>query len=190
MNHLRHPSNSHDSGEPPIAARGELVEFPFRVGDPDETFEIINGDGKRKLFWHPTKDDWRLGEAAGWDRLTDGIEDGGWAFLEIPEGTRSASSVLSGMEALENEKAAVIDFLGRYVAFLKHHYNGAVDLGASFDNIGVTKTRMKYIAPPHRLTTVPQEVARWKWKIENDAKGILRNEPHHDFLLDRLHKQL
>jgi hypothetical protein len=61
--------------------------------------------------------------------------------------------------------------------------------------MGVTKDRIKFIAPPRKLVEVTDEkgideIARWHQRIIADAESILGREPHRQELLQRLTMQL
>lgn len=73
------------------------------------------------------------------------------AYLEIPIGTRSASSVLAGAEAWPGEKLEIVDFLVSYVSATAQDMGGGIDGNLSLDTIAVTKDRKLLATPPHEL---------------------------------------
>lgn len=186
--------------QPPITAmtRHELsrrhngadttVSPLFRIGNPTESIETKEA-GVRKLLWNANGDEW-LKDIAGWGDLPHGLSEDGFMLIDVPEGTRNAGGILSGVEAWRGEKAEIIDFLLQYVDAVYAATDGMVDVGLGLDTVAVTKTEgEKFVAPPHHLLGDPDGVSAWRTRILNDAYSVLAGDQNREQLVHHLAEQ-
>lgn len=154
----------------------------FRIGNRELTEEVIAG-GTRFLRWMPNGHE-ALGALAGWGRLQRGHSDSaGFDFIIVPEGTRSSSTVLGGLEAWDGEKAETLDFISKYVRATIGRY-GSVDTSVTLDTVAVTKDRYTFATPPHTPETGTSARLNWLTKITNDLELVLVTDPNRDILID------
>jgi hypothetical protein len=164
----------------PEQETSELGESAFRVGRDIVTEEIYKG-GMRLFKWLPMETGQdaskSLASLAGWDQFPHGTGEDGIDFIELPAGTRNATSVLSGMEAWEGEKAEILEFVANYEREVLKEFN-KFDLSVGFDTVGVTKERKMFIAPPNDLSDDPETMTEWVRGSVLDLNNILLADPN------------
>lgn len=165
----------------------ERVPGPLGIGQPNLSYEITIG-GKRLLGWHLGEYDKTLQDVAGWAPIfRDESPERGIAYIEVPEGTRSAASVLSGLEAWDGEKSDVLKFIADYHRKVRTEF-GATDMSVGLGSVAVTKEgtqeeRQMFIVPPHHLSDGETNAINWEESIIADVRLVLRDEPTRDQLL-------
>lgn len=179
------PTNNSAENSPeftPHAGR----EPVFGVGNRELTQEVYQ-DGKRILKWvrhnGNGSDETKLAPLAGWAELPHGTDEEGLGYLEIPAGARTASSVLSGLEAWEGEKAHVLNFISDYQQRV-HRFLSVYDTGVILDSVAVSPEQYMFVAPPHHVTNIREEAAEWFTAIMSDLDSVLSNEPNRQQLLE------
>ncbi len=156
---------------PPDVLADEAIPGMFRLGDDTRNRETL-ADGIRVLSWRMRSDDVELAPVAGWDVFPLETE-GGIGRLQLPPGTRSAYSVLSGLEAWSGEKKAVVERVSRYMGDI-HARFGIYDTGFSWNQVGVTPDQHIFVAPPNTPVAVVQERQTAEWQdMAVDELGIL-----------------
>lgn len=169
----------------------EPVSAAFRIGDPGQTIEAISGD-KRIFVWQPSSTDGEFSELAGWRSMNPGELSDGFRTIEVPMHTRSATTVLAGLRAWDDEKKQIVSFLTGYQKKVLATF-GTLDISVGLDTIGVTETedvRTFFVAPPHSLADAPEEVNDWKTRIKDDLMAVLGAGSETDDLIDIIDKNL
>lgn len=146
------------------------VSPQFRVGNPELTREFIH-DSKRLLIWERNPDDDQFAAIAGWQELPHAIGESVCA-LEIPTGTRSGASVLSGMEAWRGEKENVLDSVVAYAADSLHGLS-MIDGNLSLYTTAVTKNQHIFFTPPHSPVDTRADINQVFDRLEQEASEIL-----------------
>ncbi len=163
----------------------ESVGSVFHIGDTSQSYDVIQ-DGHRIFLWEKSEDDAMLARVAGWQRFTKQGEAGDFSRLEVPEGTRSARSILSGLEAWGGEKAEALNFLGRYTQVVQQVSGGKVDVSVSLATVARTKKREFFITPPHNLVDDPVLIDVWQRKVVDEAQTVLLAEDNREALIAKL----
>lgn len=176
--HEAHRPNPHN----PEAGFSTASGSAFRVGNPELTQEYFK-DGRKILQWVAGDLDESLADLAGWKNLPHALPRDEMGCLEIPAGTRSASSVLSGMEAWEGEKAEVLSFVAEYEKHVSEKFGG-VDVGVNLDTVAVTKDRKFFIVPPHIVSREESDKSVWFMNWVKDLEQVLATEPSRRDLID------
>lgn len=164
----------------------EVVPPMYRLGDGENSKEVVI-DGYRILSWRLAGNEQQLAAIAGWQAIThDLVTEEGEGYLFLPEGTRNARSILSGMEAYKGEKAAVIRAAAEYLKKAKRLF-GEDDTQFSWTSLAITPEHRTFIAPPHMLK--PQvsadEVGQWKGNLLEELSLMLQNdELNHTLVAD------
>jgi hypothetical protein len=135
-----------------------------------------------------------MAQEAGWGTLSYNLstEAGILSVLEIPEGTRSAGSVLAGTEAWPGEKASVLDRITQY-AIATYQKEGVVDTGVTLDTVGVTpglEDRQVFAVPPHTLESDSARIIAWHDGLVGDLEATLASDPHADELIQNFRTDL
>lgn len=130
----------------------EVVPPMFRLDGKNR--ELIN-DGERIIIWELLGNERELARVAGIDRFDFRESGEGYGELHIPEGTRNASSVLSGVEAWEGEKKSIVSAVSAYIKYLRrfNHF----DRHLSWSTVGRTPQNQIFIVPPYELSTLNTE---------------------------------
>lgn len=162
----------------PVALPSDSV---FRIGNPRQT-EEWSIDNRRVLKWLPSEEDFAYGEVAGWAELPNTVDEEGFGYIEIPAGTRSASSVLSGLEAWEGEKASILDFLVKYQTTLRRQF-GVLDSSVTLETVAIAKDRFMFVTPPHAATNDFEAMNTWHNELMKDLDKVLAIEPNREELL-------
>jgi hypothetical protein len=165
----------------------EMVGSVFHIGDRSLSYDIKVGGGRRLFLWQSDEEDFSLAETAGWQRLLlPNQNSNGYACLEIPEGTRSAQSVLSGLEAWTGEKLRVINFISDYRKAVESVTNGKVDVSVSLTTTAKTKSGEFFITPPHNLTDDTELMKAWSDRLTKELESVLLPEDDKETLLAQL----
>lgn len=161
MKHNQYPKSQDRPGatheESPVAG---VVPPMYRLGDDSRNSEVLI-DKCRVLSWDLTGREEELATIAGWENIEYHLlESRGYMFL--PAGTRNARSVLSGKEAWEGEKKAVISAGSLYLQELKDRHQ-LVDYSFGWASMGITPQHKIFVAPP-LLKEVPSAPEQESWK--------------------------
>jgi hypothetical protein len=156
----------------------------LRLGDDTRNKEVIE-DGKRVLSWKLGSQDIALGPVAGWNIFPITVAtDGSTGHLLLPDGTRNAPSVLSGMEAWSGEKRAVVERAGQYMTDIYARF-GFYDTGFAWNQVGVTPDQDIFIAPPNTPSAVPEDQAQaWQRTVMGGLELLLQNDTPNRGLVD------
>jgi hypothetical protein len=175
------PSDKKPDAKTP--ASSEIVGEVFGFGNPGITQETFE-DGKRILRWIPGTFDEQISSVAGWSDLVQSYDD--VSSLEIPQGARSAGSVLSGLEAWKGEKAKILGSIATYQSQILNEF-GAFDTSLTLDSVAVTKEDHSLVVlPPHTLSAVESEyTADWLNALKEDLKLVLVTDPNQEQLIER-----
>jgi hypothetical protein len=177
-------SKSPDHNKHPQDQPYARVSEAFRIGHPQDTIEEVI-EGRRYLRWVSSNgDDKKFKRLAQWSDLPHGKTSEDISYIEVPEGTRSAASVLSGMEAWSGEKSGVVSFLSQFVVASAGELQG-IDGNASLDTIAVTKDQKMFVSPPHKLITDPALIGTWLEAVCEDIIQVVGAEPEADVLVDQ-----
>lgn len=164
---------------PTSPAIGEVFGFG-KPGITQETFE----EGRRILRWIPSEFDNQLSSLAGWKNLASDFSADEVASLEIPQGARSAGSVLSGLEAWPGEKAKILGSIATYQEHVMNEF-GAFDTSVTLDSVAVTKEDHSVVVlPPHDLSDDPGVIAGWLTILSEDLELVLHTDPNQRLLVD------
>ena len=149
----------------------QSVSSQFRVGNPETTREIV-AEGIRYLLWERSPDDKAVAKYAGWKNFAHNVGED-VCSLVVPHGTRSAASVLSGVEAWRGEKEAVFLRAAGYVRdTLRDTALRGVDGNLSFYTMAVTRDQQVVFTPPHNLVTEPDEISMHLDQLRQEAAHI------------------
>lgn len=168
------PDRQHD----PLPDEGSSV---FAIGNPHYSHEMSE-DGLRTFRWTLGEDDESLAEIAGWESYRAEEAEVGFGRLLVPIGSRSASTVLAGLEAWAGEKLNVVRYVAKYQNTIKK-LGGVVDIGVAFDSVAVTKDHNCFITPPHILSGSQTDADMWTQDAILDLQAILADEPNVGFLV-------
>lgn len=182
--HAEHISQGGDSMRAAIGKLGirnavdllqNVVPPIFLVGASDHNRELIV-DNSRILVWQLTGQEERLAAIAGWADMKHQItgKDG---YLAVPKATRNARSLLSGTEAYNGEKRAIVDSAATYLKKAREEF-GAEDTGFSWASVGVTPDHSVFIAPPNMGpdTEYADDVVRWRFDTVEELRILLQND--------------
>lgn len=147
-----------------------FVSPQFRVGNPELTREVID-DSKRLLLWVRNPDDDQFAAIAGWQELPHIIGED-VCTLEVPTGTRSGVSVLSGMEAWRGEKENVLDRVVAYAADSLRELS-MIDGNLSLYTTAVTKKQHIFFTPPHSPADTEADINQVFNRLTQEAAEIL-----------------
>jgi hypothetical protein len=168
----------------------EMTPGPvFRIGQTDVSQEVMI-DGERRFFWHVGERDNEFSKLAKWDVLDPADEGDGIASITIPEGTRSASSALGGVEAWSGEKDQILDFISGYARSVLREVH-VVDGGLSLDTVGITRGNERmFVVPPHSVIEEALEAATWYEGLRSDIEDVLTADPRKDELVAKFRENM
>jgi hypothetical protein len=164
--------------------------FGLKVS-PDSGMDIVTPQQMRLFYWRVGAHDHALAGIAGWRQYSvatgqpDINQDEQVGVLNLPPSTRPASHVLSSVPAWDTEKAEILQFVSGYAGAVVEQF-GAVDVGVTLGAIGVPRLERErgiFVAPPHRLSSDPQEVAAWYANLMTDVSQILEGDSTRDTLI-------
>lgn len=174
------------------SANFSYVGSASRIGDPEKSADVISKirdqnaefePGKRYYFFDMGPDDMKLAQIAGWEEYLAG---NGSQYLIVPKGTRSAQSILGGLEAWEGEKLNIVNFISGYTNVVKEQFGDHVDIGLSLASVARTKNEKVFNLPPHKLTNNSTDIQRWSQNLLDDTDDILANDDQRPKLVSRL----
>ena len=139
-----------------------------------------------RLYRWKRNGDIQFSKIADWENFLASIDDE-FGYLKIPKGTRSATSVLSGLEAWSGEKREIIDYVVHYQQTVAEAFGG-IDTTVEFDKVAVTKDRKMFVVPPHHVADALGDQETWLLMASDDLNGILRTEPARIELIDVLRR--
>lgn len=160
---------------PPGLEGFNKVGSVFRIGKADRTLDLIQ-DNVRVLLWQPTREDSRLALAAGWEgRIKHSLVHAPYQAIGIPMGSRSAESILGGVEAWDDEKLEFINFIGGYSRAVRE-MTGKTDVSVSLETVARTAEGEFFITPPHMLTDNAHKITEWQRKLALDIDTVMMAE--------------
>jgi hypothetical protein len=162
------------------------VDAVFSIGNPELSNEFVNG-GVRTFRWLRSEDDLVVADLAGWRPFEVHEPEKEFGLLKIPSGTRSAATLLGGLEAWEGEKVDVVRFIDEYQAKVKK-LTGQIDIGVGFDTVAITKDRQLFITPPHVLSSAESDMGLWIRGSLEDLSQILVDDPNISEIVEEFEK--
>lgn len=168
-----------------------VVPPMYRLGSGEGDSEDIVVGNKRIFSWNLYGNESKLSTIAGWNRLNHILESKGRGYLFLPEGTRNASSVLSGLEAYEGEKAEIVDAGIKYLKEAKKLYGGD-DIQFSWKALAITPEQEIFVAPPHSPTINSNDllVQNWRQSLEDELALLLEGDVANQQLIFNFHEAL
>lgn len=187
--HVTHTPNSpnHFSIDP--GSHFEEVGSVFHIGDPTVSMDIqfkkdLEQGPQRFYAWEMTPADEQLADMARWQEYVAGTY-GGFTYLDVPNGTRAARSILGGVEAWQGEKADIIQFIEDYEGDIYNRFN-AVDASVSLDTVARTKDRKGFfITPPHHLVGDREEAKAWLERLQQELDEVLLTDENRKHLVEQ-----
>jgi hypothetical protein len=172
-------------------SQASAVSPVYRIGDGKNSRELVS-NGLRTFFWRLVGNEEQMAPIGGWEELNPYInrtENRG--YILFPDGTRNARSILSGMEAYEGEKAAVVEAASGYLQRAKAVL-GEEDTSFSWGSVAVTVEHKIYVAPPHGSVANPaaEEIERWKAATIGELDLLLQGEEHDQALVATFREEL
>lgn len=157
----------------------------FRVGRRGDSYDFSSDDVRYYAWYnHPiTKESTYASILAGWTQLpVKESQDGALTYVELPEGTRNASSVLGGVESF-NDHDLVLERILKYQKTLFNRV-GLVDMAVSLDSVAVTRDGDIYIMPPHVMGKTGDDRALWFETFSEEILEVLSEEDNtlHSFM--------
>lgn len=174
-------SLSHSEQRKHLPPEFEPTGNVFSIGDRGVSYDVRERGERRLFLWMYNDEDFNLAKVAGWAEMLEGIEDG-VAYLNIPEGTRSARSILGGLEAWPGEKRHIIDFMADYKKKVQSEFE-LYDATLSLKTIARTKDGRFFVTPPHDLILDTVRVEDHKTVLAQELDQVLLRDENHDELV-------